>query len=211
MDPKGYHLFTCNSLTSRLTKRHDALLRQFIQLANCASVKTQDNHLTDFRELRPDDLRRTDLLFYGLGANSSRLYTDLAVGLPCSQTYVGHASKTSGYTLGKINERKRNKYGASCAELGADFCPLAFETFGKSSAEVHRILKSLTELASDNLHIPYSVLLSYWKRRLSTTLQIENSLFIMKSCANILSKTNLCDNSFGTSLNELDVESLHAP
>ncbi len=99
------------------------------------------------------------------------------------------------------------------AELSAPyyFCPLAFETFGKASKEVHHLLRVLTAKASDNLHVPYSALLSYWKRRLSTTLQIENVSHIMRSSALILSKTDIHDNTFGINLDELELESVHVP
>ena len=164
--------------------------------------------------VNPNDLRRTDLLFYGLGANSSKLYTDLSVGHPCGQGNVGHACHTPGYTLQDINQRKRSKYEDSCALLMADFCPLAFETFGKASKEVHHLLRVLTAKASDNLHVIFhtqSALLSYWKRRLSTTLQIENVSHIMRSSALILSKTDIHDNTFGINLDELELESVHVP
>ena len=52
IDPNGYHLFTCCYWTSHLTKRHDALLRQFMILASTAGVKAQNQISRRFNKLK---------------------------------------------------------------------------------------------------------------------------------------------------------------
>ena len=64
---------------------------------------------------------------------------------------------------------------------------LLFEIFGNVSEEVITLLKKIVERASEIIHT-YSHLFSCWKRRISTTLQVENSLLILQTSANLLSK-----------------------
>ncbi len=42
-------------------------------------------------------------------------------------------------------------------------------------------MSSLAEKASELLCIPYALLLSYWKKRISTTLQVGTAQFIMNA------------------------------
>ena len=71
------------------------------------------------------------------------------------------------------------KYKQKCENLGHCFLPLAFESYGLASKDVVEVISSLTEKASDLLCIPYALLLSYWKKRISTTLQVGTAKFIV--------------------------------
>ena len=51
----------------------------------------------------------------------------------------------------------------------------------------------LVEKAAEIKQISFSRLLSYWKRRIATTLQRENASFILNSSAHVLSATNRFD------------------
>ena len=61
--------------------------------------------------------------------------------------------------------------------------PLAFESYGLVSKDVIDIISSLAEKAAELLCIPYALLLSYWKKRISTTLQVGTAKFIMEASA----------------------------
>ena len=209
IDLAGNHLFSCKRLCSIFTKKHDFLLQEFVSLSNCAGIKTQKNHIQNFRQLREDDHRRTDLLFYGLGENGTRLYTDISIGHPCCRSYVNKACDTPGYTTNLINERKNRKYDEACREIGARFLPLAFEVFGRTSDEVMTLLKDLVQRSSEISQIPFPHLLSYWKRRLSTTLQKGNSLFIMETSEHILNRTNQYNHASNVTYDDVMNESVH--
>ena len=57
--------------------------------------------------------------------------------------------------------------------------PLAFEIYGAASNTAESLIKSLVNRAALLNKIPFSVLLSYWRRRMSTTsLQFYNSWII---------------------------------
>ena len=109
----------------------------------------------------------------------------------------------------KINTKKNQKYGESCIAIGARFLPLAFETFGRTSDEVMKLLRNLVGMGSEAKQIPFSRLLSHWKRRLATTLQRENALFILNTSANILYASNRYTPNQDTYIDEVLNESVH--
>ena len=57
--------------------------------------------------------------------------------------------------------------------IGDRFLPLAFETFGNTTTEVLGLLQDMVGKAAEIKSIPFSRLLSYCTRRVSTTLQRE--------------------------------------
>ena len=61
--------------------------------------------------------------------------------------------------------------------------PLAFESYGLASKDVVVIIGSLAGKAADLLCIPYALLLSYWKKRISTTLQVGTARYILEASA----------------------------
>ena len=98
-----------------------------------------------------------------------------------------YSFESPGHTLQVINTKKNQKYGGICANIGASFLPLAFETFGKTSDETLSLIRDLVGKAAE---INFSRLLSHWKRRFATILQKENALFILNSSSHVLFATN---------------------
>ena len=73
-------------------------------------------------------------------------------------------------------------------------------------------MKSLRDLVgrgSEAKQISFSRLLSHWKRRLATTLQRENALFILNTSANILYASNRYTPEKDTYIDEVLNESVH--
>ena len=78
----------------------------------------------------------------------------------------------------KIKE-KNDKYKERCERQGSCFLPLAFESFGLASKEVVNVISSLAQKASELSSLPFEFVLSYWKKRISTSLQVGTAKFIM--------------------------------
>ena len=71
-----------------------------------------------------------------------------------------------------------------CTELNSSFMPLAFESFGAVSEDTVKLMARLASKAAELSNIPYSVLLSYyWRKRISTTLQVQNARILIVSAA----------------------------
>ena len=76
--------------------------------------------------------------------------------------------------------------------------------------EVLKLVHDLVEKVAEIKQLSVSRLLSYWKRRITTTLQRENTLFILNSSAHVLSATNRFDPECEPHLDEvLNQESIH--
>ena len=107
-----------------------------------------------------------------------------------------------------INTKKNQKYsGIICANIGASFLPLAFETFGKTSDETLLLIRDLVGKAAEINQLSFSRLLSHWKRRFATVLQKENALFILNSSSHA---TNRFEPNCEPNLDEvLNLESIH--
>ena len=66
------------------------------------------------------------------------------------------------------------KFERKCHEFDSDFVPLALETYGGKSEKFDKLLDKLSSTAAEFNNIPYRILLNYWKKRISTVLQIGN-------------------------------------
>jgi hypothetical protein len=148
-------------------------------LSSTAGVVAQDRNLTIFRAVDENDGQRPDLRLEREGINGRDLYLDITISHPTCQSYVRNAGKERGFTIKKKVKEKNEKYKEKCERQGICFMPLAFESFGLASKEVVNLISSLAEKAAELSGIPFELVLSYWKKRISTTLQVGTAKFIM--------------------------------
>ena len=142
-------------------------------------MQAQDRNLSIFRALDENDGKRPDLLMEREGVNGRDLYLDVTVSHPTCQSYVQYAGRERGHTIKKKVKEKNDKYKERCERQGSCFMPLAFESFGLASKEVVNLISSLSEKASELSGLPFAFVLSYWKKRISTTLQVGTAKCIM--------------------------------
>ena len=72
---------------------------------------------------------------------------------------------------------KKKKYLKKCEDQGAFFSPLPFESFGLAEKEELELVSNLVKKVSQSIkNIDFALLLSYWKKRISTTLQDDEVL-----------------------------------
>ena len=170
-----------------------------------AACHVHDRHLTAFRELDEEDGQRPDLMFPDMGPNGTRLFVDIRCTTPTTSTYVTHAALTPGYAITRGETEKNAKYLDKCLRIGASFMPLVFETFGRTSEDVSKLVKDLVRRAAGISHFPYALLLSYWKKRLSTALQVGNAEFLLSAIKRILASTS-SSNTSGRDFNSAAME-----
>ena len=84
------------------------------------------------------------------------------------------STQNKPYALKHLEALKITKFEHRCNAFYSDFMPLAFETFGGSSERFEKLIERLSSKATEFNNIPYPILLSHWKKRISTTLQIGN-------------------------------------
>ena len=131
------------------------------------------------------DMQRTDILFSGMGNNGERLLCDVSGGTATCTSYAGQAAGTAGHVIRVIEGKKKDKYCVKCSRVGAAFMPFVFETHGRVSEVAISFMKTLVTRAAASSHIPYSMLLSYWMKRLSTTIQAGNADYLLSASRRI--------------------------
>jgi hypothetical protein len=192
IEPNGSHFFSCNSFRQFLTHRHDAILRDFKALASSAGVVTHDKNLTIFRAFNENDLQRPDLLLEKEGVNGRDLYLDITVSHPTCPSYVRNGTgKERGYTIRKKIKTKNDKYKEKCERQGLCFSPIVSESFGLASREVIQLISRLAEKSSELSDIPFELEFSYWKKRISTTLQVGTAKFIMEASTSAINQRKI--------------------
>ena len=123
------------------------------------------------------------------GTNGQDLLLDITVSHPrctCS-SYVGRACKERGHTIRKKRMEKNNKYFKKCEDQGACFSPLPFESFGLAGNEELDLVSCLVKKASESLNIDFALLLLfYWRKHISTILQVYTAKFIQRISVKVL-------------------------
>ena len=198
LDRYGLHLWSCHKHTAHVLQRHESIVKLLVALATSGGVSTRTKGLTEFMEILPvdaaeagncaagaavtrrhvvsrADMQRTDILFSGMGDNGERTLCDVSGGAATCATYFGRAAGTAGHVISVIEGKKIAKYQDKCTRVGASFLPFVFETNGRVSDVAIKFMKLLIARAAVISHIPYSMLLSYWMKRLSTVIQTGNA------------------------------------
>ena len=91
------------------------------------------------------------------------------------ESHRQHAFEDKDYTINNSERIKNNKYAVACTERNVDFLPLVIEAFGRPSKNTVDLVKRLVGKASNISQIPFHILLFYWKKRISTSLQNMNA------------------------------------
>ena len=84
------------------------------------------------------------------------------------------------FALNSLKANKIAKFERRCNEFHSHFVQLALETYGGTSEKFDKLLEKLSSKAAEFNNIPYPILLHYWKKRISTALQIGNVLSSQK-------------------------------
>ena len=96
---------------------------------------------------------------------------------------AGRSRKERGHTITKRRQEKNNKYLKKCEDQGECFSPLQLESFRSAAKEMLDLFSDIVKKASELLHIDFALLLSCWKKRISTTLQVYTAIFILELSA----------------------------
>ena len=98
---------------------------------------------------------------------------------------MDRAAVTEGHVINVLEKKKNDKYLNKCIRVGATFLPFVFETNGRVSNAAISLIKNLVSRAAEASHIPYSMLLSYWMKRLSSAIQSGNAEFLLSASKRI--------------------------
>ena len=91
------------------------------------------------------------------------------------------STQNKHYALKHLEALKITKFEHRCNAFDSDFVPLAFETYGGTSERFEKLIERISSKAAEFNNIPYPILLNYWKKRISITLQIGNVSIISEA------------------------------
>ena len=106
-----------------------------------------------------------------------------------------------GIGIEKSEDDKVRKYGDASDANGLIFVPLVMEVLGKWSEQTTAFVKGLvkTILMNEPEGMPECVILTYWRKRISSVLQRYNAAMLMgrysRSTTRSNSKDSMCDES----------------
>ncbi|GJR70991.1 hypothetical protein Tco_0017056 [Tanacetum coccineum] len=93
---------------------------------------------------RDKSLRPADVLLYSWDVGRN-VCVDLTGSSPLTQT--GMVSFVPGHAVTKAAQRKRVKYEAKCADIGYDFLPFSFSSFGELENDAVTLLKRIQKFS----------------------------------------------------------------
>ena len=112
-----------------------------------------------------------------------------------------------GVGIDKSEKEKCLKYGEAADTNGLNFIPLVLEVYGKWSKKMTTFVKQLVKMIaeSDPGGPPMSVLIGYWRKRLSSVLQRYNAVTLIGRFARACSNNSGSDCQFDESNNPVIV------
>ena len=125
-----------------MISRHDRIRDKIISACSGAlfsPICEQKSLLTD------NNSRLGDIFLPVLNAGQPAAL-DVTVTSPLQSSLIINASEKSGFALSAAEDRKYEQYAQNCSEVGIQFIPVAFETFGGFSETVRKTLKRIATL-----------------------------------------------------------------
>ena len=140
----GDHAVSCHGRADMIS-RHDCIRDKIISACSGALLSP----ISEQKSLLPDNNSRPGDIFLPVWNNGLPAALDVTVTSPLQSSIIINASEKSGFALSAAEDRKYEQYAQNCSEVGIQFIPLAFETFGGFSETVRKTLKRIATLADN--------------------------------------------------------------
>ena len=174
------HILTCKQFNGSIKSRHDLVVREIKSLCHHAGLQWTDCYIGQLRTVSHVNGDTPD--GYILGLPGRPFFIDVTIAHPTGATHMRNGStRHKHFALNALETNKIAKFEHRCNEFHSDFVPLALETYGGASEKFEKLLERLTSKAAEFNNIPYPILLNYWKKRISTVLQIGNVSIISEA------------------------------
>ena len=195
LDDYGDHLFKCR-IGGEWYQRHLSTVHVVSDIIRSTGlIVQQEVPLQNIGPLRSLDTRgdgRMDIVI-----TSSDFQTTLA-DVTITHPSPSHQSITLNmtrplYFATAAEERKIRKYDRAARQINNTFIPMALETFGALGREANKFLKKLASRYLRSLPNPEisnrSILMRYWRSKISCTLQRANAKLIISKSNRIKANT----------------------
>ena len=180
LDTLGDHAVICH-------RRDDIILRQDRLRDKIVFRSQRCRAVTSLRAEKPDARNKfltwrcvfTMLVCWATAA------LDVTITSPLQPNVFSNAARKSSFALRVAEDRKFEWYSQQCANIGAKYIPLAFESFGGLSELVRKTLKRIV-LLTDNRSLysaGLSVAFSRLAQSVSVTLMRGNAIMLIARSA----------------------------
>jgi hypothetical protein len=130
-----------------------------------------------------------------MGSCGTDLLIDFNISDPRAISYATRAAWSLHFAMLLNEARKGKKYTFICNQLGCSFLGATLEIFGCMTERLQNLIKDLVSRASERSMIPESILLPYWTKRISMTIQRGNAKYWMASTVRMSGANVLHDES----------------
>ena len=166
LDVMGDHAVSCHGRGDMIS-RHDRIRNKVIWAGSGALLSP----VSEQKSLLPDNNSRQGDIFLPVWNNGLPAALDVTVTSPLQSSLIINASEKSGFALSAAEDRKYEQYAQNCSEVGIQFIPLAFETFGGFSETVRKTLKRIATLADNRNLQPAGLSVAFSRLSQSSLLQ----------------------------------------
>ena len=174
------HILTCKQFNGSIKNRHDLVVRELKSLCHHAGLQWTDCYIGQLRNVSHVDGVTPDGYIVGLPGRP--FFIDVTIAHPTGATHMRNGStRQKHFALSVLEANKIAKFEHRCNLFDSDFVPLALETYGGTSEKFDKLIEKLSSKAAEFNKIPYPILLNYWKKRISTTLQFGNVAIISEA------------------------------
>ena len=182
LDTLGYHAVACHGRGDMIS-RHDRLRDNFFSACSAANLSPvcEQKNLIPETNCRPGDVY---LPFWSVGQPAA---LDITITSPLQPSIISNAARKSGFALRAAEDRKLEQYSQQCANIGVQFIPMAFESFGGLSELIRKTLKRIA-LLTDNRSLysaGVSVAFSRLEQSVSATLMRGNAIMLIAGSAEL--------------------------
>ena len=140
----GDHAASCHGRGDMIS-RHDRIRDKIISACSGALLSP----ISEQKSLLPDNNSRSGDIFLPVWNAGQPAALDVTVTSPLQSSLIINASEKSGFALSAAEDRKYEQYAQNCSDVGIQFIPLAFATFGGFAETVLKTLKRIATLADN--------------------------------------------------------------
>ena len=168
LDPFGFHLQKCKKLSGLTIQTHDDVLRLLEAMAIDCGIRTESEVL-----INANSKERMDLITFEYAKAPTHFDVTIvnAVTKAIQETHVGSDIVVKPLQRAMEAERtKKQKYGATIKSFGHKFIPVAIEAHGAWGPAFKKWFKEFTDEYHKVASMPKSIMMGYWRSRISMAL-----------------------------------------
>ena len=176
LDTLGDHAVACHGRDDMIS-RHDRLRDKIFSACSAANLSP----VCGEKNLIPETISRPGDVYLRCWSAGQPAALDITITSPLQPNIISNAARKSGFALRAAEDRKLEQYSQQCANIGVQFVPMAFESFGGLSELVRKTLKRIA-LLTDNRSLysaGLSVAFSRLAQSVSVTLMRGNAIILI--------------------------------